>query len=339
MDEFSSRQPQMLQYLVELEEAAGKLNSMNKGAQISSVVGSSMGAAGGVLSIIGLALIPVTAGVSLGLTVTGIGLSITSGVNSAVTTATEIGVNNKHQKKANELFQVFMEDVQSLQNCLEEVSFQTVAVIEANPTDEAVGGDSVVMQATDTALDSAVDAVPSVKMLQSTALLANSGKVVVQEAKALRNVPRVATEISDIGQAALKAPLAISRSARVGLVGLNALFLGMDVLFLCKDSISLSKGSESKISQFISARVALWRSEIQAWEVIQETLLKGLPASDRNKTILEMPFYPEREIEEEPDIMTKLPSELVDEKWRKVALYSRFLEMLGTFDLLNEVQV
>lgn len=308
--EFSNRQLRMQDYLVELEEAAKKLNSMNKGAKISSVVGSSVGAVGGVLSIIGLALIPVTAGVSLGLTVTGIGLSVTSGVNGAVTTATEIGVNKKHQKKANEVFQVFMDDVQSLQTCLEEVSSQTVDIIEANLTNEADEGGSVVTKA---APDSSANTTPSVQVLKSDALLVSTGTVVVQEAKALRNVPRVASDIPDIGQAALKAPLALSRSARVGLIGLNALFIGMDVFFLCKDSVSLSKGSESKVSQFLSARVALWRSEIKAWEKIQETLHKGLPVSEKNKTILETLFYPEMETEDKPDI-TKFLSDLVEER-------------------------
>lgn len=304
LNEFSNRQPQMLKYLNELEEAAGKLNTMNKAAKISSVVGSSMGAVGGVLSIIGLALIPVTAGVSLGLTMTGIGLSITSGVNSAVTTATEIGVNKKHQKNANKVFEVFMENVQSLQNYLEEVSSQTAAVIKANLAEEAAEEGSVVTQAGNlTVLDSAVNAAPSAKVLQSGALFGNTGKVVVQEAKALRNVPRVASDIPDIGQAALKAPLAFSRSARAGLIGVNALFIGIDVIFLCQDSISLAKGSESKVSQFISARVALWRSEIKAWEKIQETLHKGLPVAEGHKTVLEMPFYPEMEIDEQQDII------------------------------------
>ncbi|KAI3359516.1 hypothetical protein L3Q82_013907 [Scortum barcoo] len=98
--EFSERQPRMLQFLKDLEETAVQLDRMNKGAKISSVAGSSVGAVGGVLSIVGLALIPFTAGVSLALTMTGVGLGITSGVNSAVTTATEIGVNRKYQKKA-----------------------------------------------------------------------------------------------------------------------------------------------------------------------------------------------------------------------------------------------
>ncbi|XP_033999180.1 uncharacterized protein LOC117492872 [Trematomus bernacchii] len=122
IDEFKERQPRMEQSLKDLEEHAVQLDQMNKGAKISSVAGSSVGAVGGVLSIVGLALIPVTAGVSLALTMTGVGMGITSGVNSAVTTGTEFGVNCTYQRKAKEVFESFMEDMQCLQDCLEEVT-------------------------------------------------------------------------------------------------------------------------------------------------------------------------------------------------------------------------
>uniref|UniRef100_A0A4W6E3C4 Apolipoprotein L n=1 Tax=Lates calcarifer TaxID=8187 RepID=A0A4W6E3C4_LATCA len=222
--EFSKRQPRMLEFLKDLEESAIQLDRMSKGAKISSVAGSSVGAVGGVLSIVGLALIPVTAGVSLALTMTGVGLGVTSGVNSAVTTATEIGVNRKHQKKASEVFQSFMEDVLGKAG--------------------AIGK----------GIDSIVDAASAVKLLQSEEVFTGVGKVVAEEGKALRNVPRVASDIPDIGQAAVKGPLALSKSARAGLIALNALFLGMDIFFICKDSISLAKGSETEVSQFIRAR-------------------------------------------------------------------------------------
>ncbi|XP_033999179.1 uncharacterized protein LOC117492870 isoform X2 [Trematomus bernacchii] len=221
IDKFKERQPRMEQSLKDLEEHAVQLDRMNKGAKISSVAGSSVGAVGGVLSIVGLALIPVTAGVSLALTMTGVGMGITSGVNSAVTTATEIGVNCTYQKKAREVFESFMEDMQCLQDCLEEV----------------------------------------------------------------------ASDIPDIGQAAVKGPLALSKSARAGLIGLNSLFLGMDIFFICKDSMSLAKGSENEVSQFIRARAALWRSEVDSMQTIHDLLCEGLKISEENKAILRRQFF------------------------------------------------
>ncbi|XP_054463797.1 uncharacterized protein LOC129098731 [Anoplopoma fimbria] len=311
ISEFENRQPRMLQSLKDLEENAVQLDRMNMGAKISSVAGSSVGAAGGVLSIIGLALIPVTAGVSLALTMTGVGMGITSGVNSAVTTATEIGVNRKHQTKASEIFQSFMEDVQSLQDCLKEVTQR-----ETNPIDVVLGVGRILCKAgaIGNGIDSLVDAASAVKMLKSEELAVSAGKVAMQEGKALRNVPRVAADIPDIGQAAVKGPLALSKSARAGLIGLNALFLGMDIFFICKDSISLATGSETEVSQFIRARAALWCSEMDSWQTIYDFLAKGLQTSENNKAVLEKPFYPEREMKECREMGMKIPFDEVDEK-------------------------
>ncbi|KAM6966683.1 uncharacterized protein LKV04_019109 [Tautogolabrus adspersus] len=307
LDEFNDRLPHMLQSLNELEEVAVQLDSMNKGAKISSVVGSSVGAIGGVLSIIGIALIPVTAGVSLGLTVTGVGLSVTSGVNGIVTTATEIGVNSTQQKKAAEVFKRFMEDLKSLQDCLEEVNAQTVAKIKATEKDVAVGLGRVLGKAgfIVRGIDGLVDTASAVKLLKSEELVASAAKVAANEGKALRNVPRVAADIPEIGQAALKGPLALSKSARAGLIGLNAFFLGMDVFFICKDSISLSKGSETEASQFFRARAALWRSEIDAWKKIHDSLSEGLHKYEENKAILETSFHPELESEMKTEMEMK----------------------------------
>ncbi|XP_050930115.1 LOW QUALITY PROTEIN: uncharacterized protein LOC108888582 [Lates calcarifer] len=297
ISEFNERQPRMLEFLKDLEESAVQLDRMSKGAKISSIAGSSVGAVGGVLSIVGLALIPVTAGVSLALTMTGVGLGVTSGVNSAVTTATEIGVNCKHQKKASEVFQSFMEDVQSLQDCLKEVTSQPVTKIKISKIDVVVGVGKVLGKAgaIGKGIDSIVDAASAVKLLQSEEVIAGVGKVVAEEGKALRNVPRVASDIPDIGQAAVKGPLALSKSARAGFITLNALFLGMDIFFICKDSISLAKGSETEVSQFIRARAALWSSEMDSWKKIRDSLCQSLLTSEKNKAILETSFYPQRE--------------------------------------------
>ncbi|KAM6913349.1 uncharacterized protein PEZ65_013889 [Lycodopsis pacificus] len=296
MTEFEKRHPRMLDALKDLEENAVQLDKMHFGAKISSVAGSSVGAAGGVLSIIGLALIPVTAGVSLVLTMTGVGMGITSGVNSLVTTATEIGVNNKHQKKVGEIFKSFMEDVQRLQDCLEEVT-----KMETKPIDVALGIGKVLCKAgaVGKSIDSFVDAASAFKVFKSEELAVSAGKVAVQEGKALRNVPRVAADIPDIGQAAVKGPLALSKSARAGFIGLNALFIGLDIITICKDSISLAKGSETKVSQLIRARAALWCSEMDSWQKIYDFLCKGLLTSEKDKAVLETPFYPEKEMKEQ----------------------------------------
>ena len=297
IDEFKERQPRMLQFLTDLEEVAVKLDSMNKGAKISSVAGSSVGAAGGVISIVGLALIPVTAGVSLGLTIGGATMGGLSALNTIVTTATEIGVNYTKKTKASEVFQSFMDDVQSLQGCLEEVIRKQITKMEASEMDvlaeirKVISKGRVIRKL----VDVLIDATSSLKLFKSEVTASAGG--VVKGGTALRNVPRAASDVPEITQAAVKGPLALTKSARVGLIVTNALFLGVDVFFICKDSYSLAKGSETEVSKFIRARAALWSSEMDAWKKIHDSLCEGQKTSEEHRAVLDKTFYPERAIE------------------------------------------
>lgn len=306
----------MLEFLKDLEQNAVQLDRMSKGAKISSVAGSSVGAVGGVLSIVGLALIPVTAGVSLALTMTGLGMGITSGVNSIVTTATEVGVNRTHQKKASEVFQSFMEDVARLQNCLEKVTRQTIKNLETSGIEVAVGVGKVLFKTgtVGRSIDSVIDAASAVKLLKAEDVISGAGKVVAQEGKALRNAPRVAADIPDVGQAAAKGTLALSKSARAGLIALNALFLGMDIFFICKDSMSLAKGNKTDVSLFIRARAALWSSEIDSWKEIHDSLRQGLIKSGKKEAVLETPFYLDAGMEKLEEEEEEAYSDALDEK-------------------------
>ncbi|CAB1431041.1 unnamed protein product, partial [Pleuronectes platessa] len=181
------------------------------------------------------------------LTMTGIGMGITSGVNSAVTTFTEIGVNTTQQNKAREVFQKFMEDVQSLQECLDKVTSQADTKMEESiiPVAVGVGKGLGKVGAIGRRIDALVDAASAAKLLKNEDLIAGVAK----------------------------GPLGVAKSARAGFIALNALFLGMDIFFVCKDGHSLAKGIETACSQWIRARAALWSSEMDSWKEINDSLL------------------------------------------------------------------
>ncbi|XP_053529735.1 apolipoprotein L1 isoform X3 [Ictalurus punctatus] len=279
---FRERYSRMLEFLSDLEKAAVELDKMKKGSNISTVAGSSVGIAGGVLSIVGLALAPVTAGASLALTLTGVGLGVTSGVNGIVTGITEIAVNSHQGKKANDIFLRFMEDVQKILECVEDVASREVTearTLAASAGSVAQCFDDIVVAA------STVNAVRAEDVVTTTADLS------IQNAKAVRNIPQLVADLPDIGQMAKGTSLALSKSARAGFIALNALFIGVDVFFICKDSMSLTKGSKNEVAQIIRSRSALWRSEVEAWEKIYNRLFEGIAGSYKNKEILEQPLY------------------------------------------------
>ncbi|XP_032442422.1 uncharacterized protein LOC116734979 isoform X2 [Xiphophorus hellerii] len=247
--------PEMLQFLDQIEQCAVQLDSVNKGAKISSVAGSSVGAVGGIMSIVGLILIPVTFGASVGLTVAGAAVAGTSGVNSVVTTLVEGKVNHTQTQQANTAFQRFMFGVQRIQDCLEEAAKPPYAEVAQSSEDEL-----------HMAGNNAADGIEKAgELIVDAAVVPNAGKVALQEGKALSTVSRMASDVPEISQAAVKGPLALTKMARAFSIAANALFLGMNIYFITTDSKALAEGTESKVSMFLRARAALWLSEILAW--------------------------------------------------------------------------
>ncbi|XP_030623941.1 apolipoprotein L4-like [Chanos chanos] len=275
----------MLECLSELEESAEKLDKMKKGASISRIAGGSVGVAGGILTIVGLALAPVTAGVSLALTLTGVSLGVTSGVNSVVTGITELAVNSRHGKNANVISQRYMEDVQTLQDFLEQVANIEHPAVESDLFNDMLGAGKVVARAGAVAkgVDSIVDAASAVKVLKSEQVIQSAAKTGLQEAKATRNIPSLAADLPDI---------AMSKPVRSGLIAFNALFFGLDVLFICKDTVSLAKGSKSKISELICSRAARLRSALVSWKKVDDSLCRGIWRFRKSQRILEEKFHP-----------------------------------------------
>ncbi|KAF4092578.1 hypothetical protein AMELA_G00022530 [Ameiurus melas] len=290
---FSECRYRMFEFLSDLEEAAVELDKMKKGSNISTVAGSSVGIAGGVLSIVGIALTPVTAGASLALTLTGIGLGVTSGINGFVTGITEIAVNSHQMKNANNIFIRFMEDVQKIQRYIEDVARVQgpIASVHGVTTAAEVGKLAARAGAVGKGIDAIVDGVSAVKVLRSEEVIAKAVNIGLQEANVSRSIPKLAADLPDIGQLAKGTPLAISKSARAGFVTLNALFIGVDVFFIAKSGISLAKGSKNEVAQLIRSRSVLWRSEVEAWEKIYNHLFEGIAGFYKNREILEQPFY------------------------------------------------
>ncbi|XP_017343489.1 apolipoprotein L3 isoform X2 [Ictalurus punctatus] len=288
---FSERRSRMFAFLSDLEKAAVELDNMKKGSNISTVAGSSVGIAGGVLSIVGLALAPVTAVASLALTLTGVGLGVTSGVNSLVTGITEMAVNSHQMKNANNIFIRFMEDVQKIQGYMKEVARVEGPIASVHGVTVAFVKLAACARAVGKGIGAIVDGVSAVKVLRSEEVIAKAVNMGLQEANAGRSIPKLVADLPDIGQLAKGTPLAISKSARAGFITLNALFIGVDIFSIVNSGISLTKGSKNEEAQLIRSRSVMWRVEVKAWEKIYNHLCKGITGFYKNLEILEQPLY------------------------------------------------
>ncbi|XP_038834884.1 uncharacterized protein LOC120032774 isoform X2 [Salvelinus namaycush] len=292
IDLFSQRHSRMLDFLKELERRAGKLEEMKFGSDISSVAGSAVGATAGALTIAGLCLAPVTVGLSLWLTITGLGLGVTSGVNGVTTGVTEIIFNRYHSKEVNTVFQHFIEDMQILRGSLEKVASRILPVVGFNMVALGVG---VIMGKGAVSLGMKINGIvknnSAIEALKGNGMVMGAGKV------GLGGGNKLAADLPDIGMLAQGTPLALSKTLRRCNVALNALFIGLDIITIYKDSGSLAKGSKSEDSQLIRARVALWRTEINSCQRIHDSLCQGIRRFRQSQRILEKPFYLVKELE------------------------------------------
>ncbi|XP_061605895.1 uncharacterized protein apol [Phyllopteryx taeniolatus] len=279
--EFSQRRARMLELLDQLDQSTETLVRKNKAVKISTVAGSSVGAVSGALSIAGLSLIPITAGTSLALSMTGLGLALASWANCAVTSIVDYKLEQKFIKKASEVMDNFIEDAQSLDDVADKTRQLDAAVSEVLCEAHEVRRVGLV-----------ADTTSAVKTPQRNKEVATRvGKVVVVGGKALRNVHKAVADARYVGHTALKGSVAVSRTARAGLIPLNGIFIGIDIVIICMDSVALAKGCESQVSQFLRARSALWRAEMESWQRMSDSLVRGLASFEENRAVIEAPVY------------------------------------------------
>ncbi|KAJ0056680.1 hypothetical protein NL108_012113 [Boleophthalmus pectinirostris] len=215
-----------------------------------------------------MALAPLTAGVSLYLTAAGAASAVTTGVNSVVTTVTDHFYSKAQKENASENFKKFMTDVDELQTCLKKTidnhfqSTENIDIVKALSMTSK--GMSFVKN-----FEAFVDGVSVVRLWRGE---------------------RAAGISPELSFSAIKGPRAMTKTAIKQLRAVNVLFIGMDVLFIAHEGMSLSWGSETETSKWIRARAALWRSEVNSLQRINDSLEEGQKLL-KKKHVLQEPFY------------------------------------------------
>ncbi|CAL8288591.1 unnamed protein product [Boreogadus saida] len=251
---FSECHPRMLQFLDEMEGCAVQLDRMSMVAEISTVAGKSVGILGGVMALVGLGLVPWTAGLSLGLTSWGVGLGVTSGVTIVATTVTATAVKEVQKERASECRQSFMEDVEKIQARLGTV---------INQMERELG-----MGYGDIAKSSR-----------------NGVKKSAGNAFAFRKIPRVRLPAGTSGIAQQQSAL-IAAEMGIG----DVLFIGLDIYTICADSIRLAREELIEASEFIRARAVLLRSEVDCWNRIHVSVGTGKKQFESRENVLQSSF-------------------------------------------------
>ncbi|XP_036419190.1 apolipoprotein L2-like [Colossoma macropomum] len=285
IDIYTGCRSRMNKFLTGLKETENKLDKLETGSRISTVTGSSVGVAGGALSITGLALVPVSGGLSLALTFTGIGLGVLSGITRVVTDINKMAKKKKHGKKANNIFESFKEDVDKVLDCLEQTGRSQRPAPHVDEGNIALGAVKAI-GTTGAVVKGVKDMVQKGQALSAMDGVRTGKKLVcmgLKEAKVAQKIP--------IGDIVKVSSQFISKAARVGAVAINVLFIGIDLKTIYNECKNLDQGKKSKASQLIFSRSALWHSEMEAWEKIHDSLFKGKETFERNLEILDQQFY------------------------------------------------
>ncbi|KAL4618279.1 hypothetical protein GN956_G20700 [Arapaima gigas] len=208
---FESNVDSLRKQIKALREVADSMESVHWKATLGSLTGGVVGAAGGITSIVGIALAPFTLGTSLVVTGVGIGTAVVGGATSAVSNITDMVNKSKDRKTIETILKDYEDLMKPIKKCLDNLVEKIETLQKLNTLKEkyqkSSSNSDLILQA-GTHLARGLGGVPEVVRLVN---VVNMGKVASQAAKAVR-VAEVFTGV------------------------LAGLFLALDAYFIAQDA-------------------------------------------------------------------------------------------------------
>ncbi|XP_042283841.1 splicing factor, arginine/serine-rich 19-like isoform X1 [Thunnus maccoyii] len=223
---FSERAESLWQHVIDLNSIADGLDKFNKKTKIAQITGGSTSAIGGVATIAGLALAPVTMGTSLIVTAVGLGVATAGGLTSAGAGISNQVNNSMDRKKVEKIVEDYQEKMVDLNKCLKFIkqgieNLRRFDLIRMKK--DAYNQDFPVL---------------SSSFYEDGAM---AGKAILINANEIMRVVQIANVA---GSTAARAVQIASMATGV----LTGLFVGMDIYFVAKDSKELKKGAKSEFA-------------------------------------------------------------------------------------------
>uniref|UniRef100_A0A8C6RD24 Apolipoprotein L 8 n=1 Tax=Nannospalax galili TaxID=1026970 RepID=A0A8C6RD24_NANGA len=253
VDSFPQVKLECEEHIRKLRALADKVDKVHRDCTISSVVADTTSTVSGVLTLLGLALVPVTAGTSLVLLATGMGLGAAAAVTSISTDIVDHANKLSAQTEASHLVSTSMDKVKVVagtvahsvpkvfslsQNC-----FRVVKCIERTI-------DGIKLIKTNPALTA------SAKCFTTT------GRISVQSGKQVK-------------KAFKGTPLALSRRARIMGAATAGVSLLMDVLSLVKESKHLHEGAKTRSAEVLRQQAQELEEKLERLVWIYDSLQSG----------------------------------------------------------------
>ncbi|XP_035391890.1 apolipoprotein L1 isoform X3 [Electrophorus electricus] len=222
---FSAQAEGLWQHVIDLHSIADSLDRFNWRTKVAQITGGSTSAVGGLTTIAGLALAPVTMGTSLIITAVGLGVATAGGLTSASAGISNSVNNSLDRKKVERIVEDYQCKMADLNKCMnfikqgiENLRRFNLLKIKRQTYNRDFPGLSSIYE------DGA---------MASKAVLINANEIM-----------RVVQIANVAGSTAARAVQVASMTTGV----LTGLFVGMDVFFVAKDSQELRKGAKSEFA-------------------------------------------------------------------------------------------
>ncbi|XP_035644589.2 uncharacterized protein LOC118394975 isoform X1 [Oncorhynchus keta] len=222
---FSERAESLWQHVIDLNSIADALDCFNKKTKIAQITGGSTSAVGGVCTIVGLALAPVTMGTSLIITAVGLSVATAGGLTSAGAGLSNTVNNSMDRKKVEAIVTDYQKKMTDINKCMLFIkqgieSLRRFDLLKMKK--HAYNRDF-----------------PGLNNIYEDGAMA--GKAILINANEIMRVVQIANVA---GSTAARAVQIASMATGV----LTGLFVGMDIYFVAKDSKELKKGAKSEFA-------------------------------------------------------------------------------------------
>ena len=251
LNKFPRVKRQLEEFIDKFHELADKVEKVHKGCTISNVMAHSTGAVSGVLTIVGLALAPVTKGASVALLATGLGLGAAAGVTSVSTSIIERVKRSSAETEASRMMSTVVKKWKVL-----------LEVLKSNP--------HIVDRKKE-------EAVQCIEMHIHAMETGNANPGSAANASIYMSPGRISGPgIQHIETGFKATALTITRGAQIAGLAAAGVFLLVDVGFLVKESIHLHNGAKTEAAESLRRRA--WELErkleelTQIYESLQEDL-------------------------------------------------------------------
>lgn len=268
--------------LTELSEIADLLDKVDRDCTIAKTTGSSAGVIGGVLNIVGICLVPVTSGASLGLSIAGAITALAGSFTSGVAQIIKFGKDGKANKRVMEILEIIYTKIIALRkSCKIALPQCNWNIEEADLTDTvktclgaAAAGlvDAAVVAAADVVIDAAVslDAAAGVTPNLSDDGAASSAVAAAVSGFAGKVGRVLANLIDDAAAVTLK-----STGRVVGGV-VSGLFVVWDVNLIGVNAKKLHEGSPTERAQEIRKLVETVELQLAKLEQVNSDIINIL---------------------------------------------------------------